>query len=51
MVKELPPSAAIKMSDIGSRTGAAMLGQTASDAVIVSLRRPLTWADAVTWAF
>jgi hypothetical protein len=26
-----------------------MLSQTASDAVIVALRRPLTWANAVTW--
>ena len=26
-----------------------MLGQTASDTVIVSLRRSLNWANAVTW--
>jgi hypothetical protein len=26
-----------------------MLSQTASDAVIVSLRRPLNWANTVTW--
>ena len=31
--------------------GAATLGQAASDAVIVFLRRPLTWASAVTWPF
>jgi hypothetical protein len=31
--------------------GAATLGQAASDAVIVFLRRPLTWANAVTWPF
>jgi hypothetical protein len=37
------------MSDFGSRTGAAMLSQTASDAVILSLSRPLTWANAGTW--
>ena len=29
--------------------GAARLGQAASDAVIVSLRRSLTWANTVTW--
>jgi hypothetical protein len=29
--------------------GAAMLGQAASDAVIVTVRRLLTWANAVTW--
>jgi hypothetical protein len=28
-----------------------MLGQTASNEVIVSLRRPLTWADTATWPF
>ena len=26
-----------------------MLVQAASDAVIVTVRRPLTWANAVTW--
>jgi len=26
-----------------------MLGQAASDAVIVTVFRPLTWANAVTW--
>jgi hypothetical protein len=26
-----------------------MLSQTASDAVIVALRRPLNWANTVTW--
>jgi hypothetical protein len=26
-----------------------MLSQTTSDAVIVSLRRPLSWANTVTW--
>src|SRR5262245_64294368 len=30
--------------------GAARLGQAASDAVIVTVRRPLTWAKAVTLA-
>ena len=29
--------------------GAARLGQAASDAVIVTVRRPLTCADVVTW--
>jgi hypothetical protein len=29
--------------------GAGRLGQAASDAVIVTVRRPLTRADAVTW--
>jgi hypothetical protein len=38
-----------RLSDSGSRMGAARLGQVASDAVIVSLRRPLTCAKAVTW--
>ncbi|SRR6266516_5890598 len=33
----------------GSRMGAARLGQAVSDAVIVALCRPVTWADAVTW--
>jgi hypothetical protein len=37
MVKELPPATPIKMSDFGSRTGAAMLDQTASNAVIMSV--------------
>ena len=37
------------MSDFGSRMGAATLGQAALDAVIVTLRRSLTWANAVTW--
>ncbi len=36
------------MSDFGSRMGAARLGQAASDAVIVTLRRSLNWANAVT---
>jgi hypothetical protein len=35
------------MSDFGSRMGAAMLGQTAPNAVIMSLRWSLTWAKAV----
>jgi hypothetical protein len=39
------------MSDFGSVMGAATLGQEASDAVIVSLGRSLTWANVVTWAF
>jgi len=30
--------------------GAARLGQAASDAVIVTIRRSLTCADTVTWA-
>lgn len=29
--------------------GAGRLGQAASDAVIVTVRRPLTWANAATW--
>src|SRR5215469_5694500 len=33
-----------------SRMGAARLGQAASDAVIVTARRSLTWAKAVTLA-
>jgi len=33
----------------GSGMGAARLGQTASDAVSVTVRRSLTCADAVTW--
>jgi hypothetical protein len=39
-----------RLSDSGSRMGAARLGQAASDAVIVSLCRSLTWAKTVTWA-
>jgi hypothetical protein len=39
-----------RLSEFGSRMGAARLGQAASDAVIVTLCRPLTWAKAVTWA-
>jgi hypothetical protein len=38
-----------QLSDFGSRMGAARLGQAASDTVIVTLPRPLTWAKAVTW--
>jgi hypothetical protein len=34
----------------GSRMGAARLVQTTSDAVIVTVRRSLTWAEAVTLA-
>ncbi len=34
----------------GSRMGATKLGQAASDAVIGTLRRLLTCANAVTWA-
>jgi len=37
------------MSDLGSSMGAVMLGQAASDAMIVSLRRPLNWANAAIW--
>ena len=37
------------MSDFGSRMGAAMLGQAASDAVIVTQRRLLAWGDTVAW--
>jgi hypothetical protein len=44
-----PPASPESMSDFGSGMGAAMLGQGASDAVIVSLRRSLTWANAVIW--
>jgi hypothetical protein len=29
--------------------GAGRLGQAASDAVIVTVRRPLNWANAATW--
>jgi len=36
------------MSEFGSSMGAAMLG-AASDAVIVSLRRPLASVNALTW--
>jgi hypothetical protein len=39
-----------RLSDFGSGMGVARLGQAASDAVIVTVRRPLTCADAVTWA-
>jgi hypothetical protein len=39
-----------QLSDFGSRMGAARLGQAASDAVIVTLCGPLTWAKTVTWA-
>jgi hypothetical protein len=38
----------VRLSDSGSRMGAGRLGQTASDAVIVTVRRPLTCADAAT---
>jgi hypothetical protein len=38
-----------RLSDFGSRMGAGRLGQAASDAVIVTVRRSLTCADAVTW--
>jgi len=44
-VKAAHPAA----SDFGSRMGAARLGQAVSDAAIVAVRRPLTWANAVTW--
>ena len=44
----LPPGGAGPMPDFGSGMGAARLGQTGSDAVIVTLRRSLTWADAGT---
>ena len=36
------------MSDFGSEMGAARLGQATSDAVIVTLRRSLTWTNAFT---
>jgi hypothetical protein len=39
-----------QLSDFGSRMGAARRGQPTSDAVIVALCRPLTWAKTVTWA-
>ena len=39
----------VRLSDFGSSMGAGRLGQAASDAVIVTVRRPLTCADAVTW--
>jgi len=39
-----------RLSDFGSRMGAARLGQAASDTVIVAARRSLTWAKAVTLA-
>jgi hypothetical protein len=38
-----------RLSDFGSRMGAARLGQATSDAVSVTLRRSLTCADTVTW--
>jgi len=38
-----------QLSDSGSRTGAAGLGQAASDAASVTVHRLLTCADAVTW--
>jgi hypothetical protein len=44
------PSGPGRLSAAGSRMGAARLGQAASDAVIVTLRRSLTWAKTVTWA-
>jgi hypothetical protein len=37
------------MSEFGNRIGAARLGQVASDAVSVTLRRSLTCADTITW--
>jgi len=44
-----PPSTPTPMSDdFGSRMGAARLGKVASDAVSVTVGRPLTCADAVT---
>ena len=39
----------VQLSDFGSSMGAGRLGQAASDAVIVTVRRPLTCADAITW--
>ena len=39
----------VQLSDFGSSMGAGRLGQAASDAVIVTVRRLLTCADAVTW--
>ena len=43
------PAVSGRLSDSGSGMGAARLGQAASDAVIVTVHRPLTCADAVTW--
>jgi len=37
------------MSDFGSRMGAARPCQAVSDAVIVTLRRSLTWANTAAW--
>ena len=42
------PSGPGRLSDFGSRMGAARLGQAASDAVIVTLRRSPTCARTVT---
>jgi hypothetical protein len=36
------------VSEFGSKMGAARLGQAASDTVIVTVRRSLTWANTVT---
>jgi len=37
------------LSDFGSRVGAARFGQAASGAAILSVCRPLNWANTVTW--
>jgi len=37
-----------RLCDFGSGMGVARLGQAASDTVIVTARRPLTCADAIT---
>jgi hypothetical protein len=47
-VKCWPLGASAQLSDFGSGMGAARLGQAASDAVSVPVRRSLTCADAVT---
>jgi hypothetical protein len=49
VIRRLADSRTQIVSDFGSEMGAARLGQAASDAVIVAVRRSLTWTDAVTW--
>jgi len=48
ILKEFWPTVAPINVPFWSRTGVAMLSQTASNTVILSLRRPLTWANADT---
>jgi hypothetical protein len=46
---ELPLGRVDQCPILGAEWGAATLGQPSSDTVIVTLRRPLTWANTVTW--